>query len=237
MSMYGDKNSDPFFAELISKISQDIPVSVARYGDGEVMCAIAVRKGQGGTNADGDRYNPSLGKLLIDTFKNPINDPNFYYAYGPHCHKMGFTTRLKQDKIWNDSIKWQDAYVFINAGINGSLQQLIELLNEKPSILLAPKYLHDLPIDFDHKIAVAGKQAFGAYGEYEKKLREATSDGRQYIVILIAGMSATWMTHELFKLHGTKHSFLDFGSPFDAYALNSPIERSHFAHFHEDIQL
>ena len=47
MSMYGDKNSDPFFAELISKISQDIPVSVARYGDGEVMCAIAVRKGRG----------------------------------------------------------------------------------------------------------------------------------------------------------------------------------------------
>ena len=104
---------------------------------------------------------------------------------------MGFTTDL-QDKIWNDN-QVAGCLRVHQCGINGTLQQLIELLNEKPSILLAPKYLHDLPIDFDHKIAVAGKQALGHTG-ITKENFDTISDGRQYIVILIVGMSATWMT-------------------------------------------
>lgn len=237
MSKYGDEDSEPFFAEIMDKLSKNTPVSVARYGDGEVMCALAVRKGQTGRNDDGDPFTQQLGRLLIETFKNPTSDPNFYYAYGGHCHQMGMTTRLRSDKIWNDRIHWRDAYVFINAGINGTLQQLIDMLNERPSILIAPSYLHDISIDFDHKISVPKYQAYGLFGDIERQIRHATEDGRNYIVILVAGMSATWMTHQLFHLHGKKHSFLDFGSPFDAYVLNTHVKRSHFAHFHEDIKL
>lgn len=222
-----NESSVKFFQHIIDSIKENKPLSFVRYGDGELLCMMNLKKGLGGQNADGDAYLPDLGEALKDSIMHPVKEENFHHGFGAHCTEAGFVRELERQRIWNFTIKFQDAFVFIHAGIDGRLQKLIELLNQKHSIFVAPKYLHDININFDKVIEAPNRSAYRDSARLEKEIDDALHKSDMSIVILPIGMSAIPVVHSLYKKHGDKHTFLDFGSPFDAY-VKSDVHRSHF---------
>ena len=225
-----------FFKHIVDSLKEDKPLSVIRYGDGELVCVMNLKKGLGGHNADGDPYLPELGQQIKDSIMNPFKDENFHHAFGAHCVVTGFVTELEKQRIWNSSIHFEDAFVFIHAGIDGRLENLIDLLNEKHSIFVAPKYMHDININFDTIIEAPKTAASRDATRLEKEIGEALHTSEMSIVIMPIGMSAIPLVRSLFKKHGKKHTFLDFGSPFDAY-VKSDVQRSHFAKIQNKLDL
>ena len=222
-----NESSVKFYKHIVDSLKEDKPLSVVRYGDGELVCVMNLKKGLGGHNADGDAYLPELGQAIKESIMQPIKDANFHHAFGAHCVVAGFVTELQKQRIWNAEIQFQDAFVFIHAGIDGRLQELIELLNKKHSIFVAPKYMHDININFNTIIEAPETSAFRDASRLEKEVEEALHKSDMSIVIMPIGMSAIPLVQSLFKKHGKKHTFIDFGSPFDAY-VKSHVHRSHF---------
>ena len=219
--------SKKFYSEIIDSLWENKPVSVVRYGDGELACVMLHNTGRGGKNADGDDYYPPLCNSIKETLVNPILAENFYPCLGSHCRDIGFVTELKRVGIWNESIPFRDAFVFVHAGIDGRLQELIDLLNTKYSIFVAPKYLHELKIDFNHVIEAPVRGSWRDSERLEQAIEDVLPDEEMAIVIMPVGMGAVPLIHSLYRRHGSKHTFIDFGSPFDAY-VDSHVHRSHF---------
>ena len=228
--------SEALFSRIIESIQSENPITIVRYGDGELTCVMYAKKGGGGFNYDGDLYDANLGAMIKDTILNPIAESNFVYALGEHCRHVGFVSTLERDKLWNPNIKWEDAFVFVHAGIDGRLQSLIDLINEQHSIFVAPEYLHGIKVDFDTYVTTTEHRSFTAKDEIERKVEEQLSQDSPSIVICALGMSAIPIIHSLYRKFGNSHTFIDIGSVFDPYVSDGKY-RSHFDKIQKKLDL
>jgi len=158
---------------------------------------------------------------------NPIIAENFFYALGEHCHQIGLVRDLVRDKKWNASLSFQDAFVFVHAGIDGRLQKLVDLCNERHSIFVAPEYLQKLPINFDNRVVSPDHNSFTKKGEIVAEIAQHLGEVENSIVICALGMSSIPILKELYQKFGTRHTFIDIGSVFEPYVENG-MYRSHF---------
>jgi hypothetical protein len=219
--------SRKFFDKVIADIEADKPLSVLRYGDGELTCMMHSKKGGGGVNYDGDLYSPILGNMIKDSIMNPTIADNFHYCLGEHCHQIGLIRDLTRDRIWNASIKFEDAFVFVHAGMDGRLQKLVDLLNQKHSIFVAPEYLQTLPIAFNERVISPKNNSFGKKDDIAKEIISKLSENETSVVVCALGMSAIPIILNLYRSNGSKHTFIDIGSVFDPYVEDGKY-RSHF---------
>ena len=72
--------SEALFARIIDSIQSELPITIVRYGDGELVCIINSKRGGGGLNYDGDPYDADLGVMIRDTILNPISQANFNFT-------------------------------------------------------------------------------------------------------------------------------------------------------------
>lgn len=219
--------SKKFFEKIIADIEADKPFSVVRYGDGELTCMMHAKKGGGGVNYDGDLYSPILGNMIKDSIMNPTITDNFHYCLGEHCHQIGLVRDLTRDRIWNASIRFEDAFVFVHAGMDGRLQDFVDLLNTKHSIFVAPEYLQVLPINFNERVVTPKNNSFGKKDDIAKEVIAKLPENETSIVVCALGMSAIPIILNLYRSNGSKHTFIDIGSVFDPYVEEGRY-RSHF---------
>lgn len=220
--------SEAFFADMMQRIRKKDPFTLVRYGDGELTCIMHAKKGGGGVNYDGDLYSAELGNMIQDSVMNPIIAENFFYALGEHCHQIGLVRDLIRDKKWNASVKFQDAFVFVHAGIDGRLQELVDLVSENKSIFVAPEYLQTIPIKFDGRITTLDHNSFVDRNKIVEEIEALLNPDEHTIVLCALGMSAIPILRTLYQKFGTRHTFIDIGSVFDPYVENGMF-RSHFA--------
>ncbi len=220
--------SEKFFARMMRMIEADEPFTIVRYGDGELTCIMHAKKGGGGVNYDGDHYSPELGHMIQDSVMHPIVAENFFYALGEHCHQIGLVRDLVRDKKWNASLSFQDAFVFVHAGIDGRLQKLVDLCNERHSVFVGPEYLQKIPINFNERVVSLDHNSFAKKAEIIREIESHLVDAEKSIVICALGMSAIPILRELYQKFGLRHTFIDIGSVFDPYVENG-MYRSHFA--------
>lgn len=222
-----NEGSVAFFQALLDNITSGKPQSVVRYGDGELSCILSARKGKLGQNYDGDLYSKPLGDAIGKSLLSPIDSENYHYCLGSHCHHIGLVRDLVKYKIWNPSINFKDAFVFVHAGINGELQKLIDYVQSNHSVLVAPEYLHDIPINFSSRVISPNNNSFLDQKNIEEKIEERISKEGHSVVLCALGMSAIPIIQSLYLKHGNSHSFLDIGSILDPYVENGKY-RSHF---------
>ena len=216
-----------FYQFLLDEIDGNRPFGLIRYGDGELGCVAQLKKGRGGKNHDGDPYLPYLCEYLKNMILNPTRADNFYYCLNGEYANCGVRTDLQKKKSWNNDIRWQDAYVFIEALLHNRLDEFISRLNTNHSVLVGAKYMHKVDIDFDEKIEISGIAAFGESGRVIKELDAILSEKTNSIVVFTAGMSANVFVNEAFKKWGNQHTFIDLGSVLDSM-VESRIHRSYF---------
>tara|TARA_R110002012_G_scaffold113857_1_gene259984 strand:+ start:669 stop:1337 length:669 start_codon:yes stop_codon:yes gene_type:complete len=217
-----------FYRFILDEIDANRTFSLIRFGDGELQCIINTSTGYGGGNADGDPYLPKLGEYLKKMILNPTRADSFHYCLNGEYFKGEVGKDLRKKGSWNDKIKWQDAYVFIEALLDNKLDEFISRLNKNHSVLVGAKYMHKVDIDFDDKIEIAQRASFGESGRVIKELDEILSEEKKSIVVFTAGMSANVFVNEAFKKWGTQHTFIDLGSVLDSM-VESRIHRSYFS--------
>ena len=217
-----------FYRFILDEIDSKRPFSFIRFGDGELQCIVRTFKGRGGQNADGDPYLPKLGEYLKKIILNPTRSDSFHYCLNGEYASGDVRNDLQKKGCWNDKIRWQDAYVFIHALLDNKLDEFISRLNKNHSVLVGAKYMHEVDIDFDDKIEIAGIASFGESGRVIKELDAILSEEKKSIVVFTAGMSANVFVNEAFKKWGTQHTFIDLGSVLDSM-VESRIHRSYFS--------
>lgn len=183
----------------VDKLKNGEKFSLARYGDGEMLCMW----GKKGGNSNGCRYSPELREALLDSMKHK-DDPSFIY---------GMQRVLPQDRARMEReypINWHDTEIFSEAVANGELFPLIEQLKK---MKVATIYKRD-PVEIignDYSLIVPAFDAYDVREEIENFILENKAD----VYLFSCGMAANAI---ISSLHGKVDAvLLDIGHIWDGF--------------------
>lgn len=118
----------------IGKIRKGEKFSLARYGDGEILCM----KGKSGGNSNGCKYSPELKNAL---FESLVKKDDFIY---------GLQRVLPLDMEWAHKqfpdIEWYDSEVFGEASANDALGMFINEINKYPVTIIGNYSIRDVTL-------------------------------------------------------------------------------------------
>lgn len=183
----------------IDKLDEDF--SLARYGDGELLCMW----GKSGGNSNGCQYLPELREGLLKSISVPMHH--------------GLQRVLPQDErraLSEYPIEWYDTEVFGEAAANGEIWQFIRELRKKPITIIGNYSIRDATRKLfpdSWFIEVPPVNAIKSKDEVvEKILWEERFGSRTRL--FSCGMAANVMISEL---HG-KGQLIDVGHIWDPFA-------------------
>lgn len=203
----------------IDAIKECHTFSFARYGDGEWSSIF----NKGRQNCDGNRYTPQLKDMLVNSL---ITAPNGKFQTG--MQKMAL--RMWGQKIYrwlkNHKINrpWHNADVFHTANLKGKLYPFIELLNDRPSVLIAPAYMAKIDINFNDYIITPRKNC---ESDSKRIVAEMIQLCPGTITCCCLGPSAAGIIRQVYDVIGRDCWLLDIGSIFDPY-VNGGRTRRYF---------
>lgn len=118
----------------IDKLENGEKFSLARYGDGELLCMW----GKQGKNCDGTRYTPELRQALLDSMK-----PREGFIHG-----LQRVLPQDEERITTEypEIEWYDSEVFTEALAAGELYPLIEQLRKMRVCVIGNKSIKNFAI-------------------------------------------------------------------------------------------
>jgi hypothetical protein len=198
---------------LIECITQNIPVSYSKYGDGEYLCAINYQ----GSNCDNDSYTNLLRDSLINSFKYMVdNTNNAYIGKWPEYNE--FWENLVKNKI-----NWADYYTLIIDNINNTkacdkltLYKIIKQSKLKKIIICNPLLIKSkLLLNIDDVVIIPLNNWFdSSFSDILSKVKKLIDSDGNHIVMTCCGMGAKVLIAELHKIF-PKGIYLDFGSALD----------------------
>lgn len=111
----------------VDKLKNGEKFSLARYGDGEMLCMW----GKKGGNSNGCRYSPELREALLDSMKYK-DDSSFIYG-------MQRVLPRDRERFENEypDIEFYDTEIFSEAVANGELYPLIEQLKKMDVVVIS----------------------------------------------------------------------------------------------------
>lgn len=192
----------------VDKIKNGEKYSLARYGDGELLCLW----GKKGGNSNGCAYTPELRVALLDSMSPR---PGFIH---------GLQRVLPNDEAhaieqWQN-IKWHDTEIFSEAVVKNELGPLIEAVNEHPVTIIGNYSIREATHTLFPKrwfIEVPPTNAFTVKDQViEKILWEDRFTKEPKVYLFSCGMAANAMISEL---HGKVNGWLiDVGHIWDPFA-------------------
>jgi len=204
---------------MLDKIENKDNLSHIRLGDGECVCALSEHRDLGGTqNYDGDTYGlKGLSTEMINALVNPILSDSF--IYGLASHTGSWTPEMKEYGIWSDKIVFRQAELFIWASVVGEIDILFNMVNQRNSVLVAPKYLHNTNIKFNTYIETPPQNTWDTNGAQlvEEIYQISLKQPKDTIFCFCTGMSAIPLIYHLHKKIAERHTLLDIGSVIDPY--------------------
>jgi hypothetical protein len=216
-----DPNLLKAYEEMLGVIKSGKTFSFARYGDGEYNTFI----GKEGHSSSGNRYDPKLGKLLQETIHKPHQSEDYWYGVSP----AGKAFRQY------DHINWIDCDLLSCANFHGKLKPFIELLNQNDSILVGPKYQHDISVDFSAYFTIQDRDSFEILDKIVFGVEKLIKNYKKPIICISGGMSSEAIIYKLHSLVKGTCWLIDIGAIFDPY-LKTRIRRSYFKHMTEEIK-
>lgn len=206
--------------DIVQKLRDETPFALARYGDGEWLCAL----GDEGATCDGQPYTPALSDELRDSLANE----NMMHLVTPVSWRAG-RARIKElvNDLGLEGRQWYTGSPMLDASINCELRPLIDALRERsakaiPLIYVGPNHLRPIAslLGVHAFIATPPHNAYEAIDRLEWELASwALSLSYQPLVVALvsAGPTANVLIHRMTQ-HGLHNwSFIDVGSLFDPY--------------------
>ena len=197
---------------FVDKLNAREPFAFARYGDGELQCAL----GMPGENCDGTVYASDLVAALRLTLTEPRN---YLYAIGPKVTSRdnSFAKRAKV-LLENCNVKeWHSTETFLNASLAGELGSFIAALQKRQVMLIGAAHLRKMESLFSIQVFVETPQV-NAWNVRETIAREIMRQSYQCdTLIFCAGMTSKVLTWELYPHLGATHTLIDCGSLWDMY--------------------
>ena len=192
----------------VDKIAKGETYSLARYGDGELLCM----RGRQGANSNGCYYTSELRVGLVDSMEPR---PNFIH---------GMQRVLPNDEgymleFWHN-IKWHDSEVFGEAAAEGELDNFIAEVNKHPVTVIGNYSIRDATLKlFPNRwfIEIPPMNALtDKLRVIDSILWEDRFSKEPKVYLFSAGMAANVMVSEL---HGrVKGWLLDVGHIWDPFA-------------------
>lgn len=194
----------------VDKLKNNEPFSLVRFGDGELYCMW----GRQGHNSNGCDYTPELRADLQKVIENPKEG----VIYGLQRVLPGDQKRAEQY-----GVEWYDSEVFGDELVAGKLYPLIEVLKEKPVVIISNPKTVGIPMFLGPRFGIievgysnAHKEKNQVYSEIDLfKKNKRFSHGVVYI--FCCGMAGTVFPYEL---HDGKNWYLDLGHIFDPFVGN-----------------
>ena len=194
----------------IDKIKSGEKFSLARYGDGELLCMW----GKEGRNSNGCLYSIDLRAGLLASM-NYENDHSFIYGLQRVLPKDA--ERIQKDY---PKIDWHDTEIFGEASANNSLDAFIGELKNHPITIIGNYSIRDATLKLlPHRwfIEVPPVDALRSMPEVIEKIKwenRFATDPKIYL--FSCGMAANVMVS---KLHGNVNGWLiDVGHIWDIFA-------------------
>lgn len=182
----------------VDKLKSGEKFSLARYGDGEMLCMW----GKQGGNSNGCRYSPGLRQALLDSMNHKDN-----FIYG--MQRVLPKDRERIEKEYPD-IDWHDTEIFSEAVANGELYPLIEQLRK---MKVGTIYKRN-PKDIINNECAYITPPFDSYDE-RKQIIDFVKSSNCDVYLFSCGMGANAIISEL---HGKVNAFLvDVGHIWDGF--------------------
>jgi hypothetical protein len=195
-----------FFTE---RLSRNEPVSVARYGDGEMLAVLGTK----GSNCDGSQYFPDLSEALRQTLEVPRD---YLHCIAPKVtsRKNGLT---ESSFHWITKhcpqVEWYDSEVFLNAMLAGTLAPLIEVIEAKEILVVGNTHLRKAPLHYQEFVEIPTLNAWLDYAFILDQVRARMHAAN--VVLFCGGMTSKVLIYDLYPTWGKTHFMLDFGSILD----------------------
>lgn len=193
----------------VDKLKAGEKFSLARYGDGELLCMW----GKQGGNSNGCAYTPELRAALLQSMK--VTDQDF-------IHGLQRVELWDQDRIISEypAIEWHDSEIFGEAAASGGLAPFIEEINKHPVTVIGNYSIREATAKlFPHRwfIEVPPVNAFQVEAEVVGKiLWEDRFTKEPKVYLFSCGMAANALVA---SLHGKVQGWLlDVGHIWDPFA-------------------
>jgi hypothetical protein len=211
------------FIRIIHKISNKIPFSFSRFGDGE-WNAVFDKKGH---NCDKHPYYRDMNESLREVLNSYKNQYNYFLGMQRFAWE-----RRKQDIerfLGKKKINWWDGDCFYKMSISGDLKEMFKVLKDRTVVLVGPDYLKG----FKYKNLFVHVPDKNCWKEKDRIVRDTKilldEVEDMSVVLFVASMPTNVMIDELYRQYGDVHSFIDVGSVLDPYV--GKVTRS----YHHDI--
>lgn len=189
----------------------------SRWGDGEWNAVLNRRPGS--ANCDKHQFFPDMGRRLCEVLQS---QPKYWMGLQPLAVRM-FSEAI-QDKLkelgWSRA-DWHDADVFHRASGKGKLLPLIQALQRRQMLFIAPSYMEEWArrtfsvVGF---IAVPDRDCWTAYSEVLDSAVKQLSAYSDLVVSISFSMPAEILVDDLDIRFPGQHTIIDFGSLWDPYA-------------------
>jgi len=192
------------YQDLCTYLALDKNFALARYGDGEFLCA----SGAKGENCDRHRYFPTLGLEL----RKILNTPQEYVmAAQPTEHGL-YSDRDKYQQ------NWTDADLMHKASEEGKIKQLIDALSQRNVIVVGNNRHKALNkhIRVWEFVEVPMINAWTFYPKLLPSVLHLAMKNENVVFLFMAGMTTNVLIDKCYKAN-KNNTYLDCGSVFDIY--------------------
>lgn len=201
-TLEGVEPSGKTFERMCTMLRERENFKFARYGDGEFYCM----SGKIGRNCDKHEYFPDLGLALNEAF---YSDPKYMVGIQPLSVHGGLYQRAIQERSGPKNI--YDADVLHSASIDGRLDQFLECLRGRDTILVGPEHLRPLYLK---TMIIPDVNCWRDYQSIREQLFFKLYEAKDAVVLLCASMMSEVLIHNFRFLD---HTFIDAGSVLDPY--------------------
>jgi hypothetical protein len=194
---------------FVSNIENKVPFTFSRWGDGEWKAVF----NSPGSNCDGHEYFPDLCEALRNVL---LGNPKYLMGMQNFAvRRMG--DQIEQFLLDHDlNIDWLNADVFHHASIKGRFTPFIEAISKRSLVLVGPAPLRNLKLE-KRFIEIPEKNCWLDRTNITRLVDLSLRNEKEAVVLFCASMASNVIIHDLYQLHGTRHTFLDMGSVFMPY--------------------
>jgi hypothetical protein len=201
-TLEGVEPSEKTFARICQMLREKKNFKFARYGDGEFYCMA----GKIGRNCDGHEYFADLGMALNEAF---YSNPDYMVGIQPLSVHGGLYQRAIQGALGPKNI--YDADALHSASIDGKLDEFLDALRGRDTLLVGPRHL--MPLYF-RTVLIPDVNCWLEYNSTIEMIDFALLGKMNAVVLLCASMMSEVIIDH-FK--DTNHTFIDAGSVLDPY--------------------
>lgn len=198
--------------QFIYNIKNNIPFIFTKFGDGELNSCLYTS----GTNCDGEKYTPELGKELIESFKYIVNNNGYI---GKWCNKEVYEFFCKD--IEKKDIKWCNYHSCLLDKYNITKSYIKDLFleikksNRKKIAIINPLLIKiKLLCNIDNIINIDLHGNFYKYNKIKQDCLDIIKDDKQPLILFAAGMMTKVLIKDLHKKY-PEGIYIDIGSCLD----------------------